>query len=55
LEVRGTNEIALRLYEKLKFSLARRAPHYYADGAEALVMVIPLQKEAFAYSESVDS
>jgi ribosomal-protein-alanine N-acetyltransferase len=55
LEVRGTNETALRLYEKLKFSLARRTPHYYADGAEALVMVIPLQKEAFASSESFRS
>jgi len=55
LEVRGTNESALMLYEKLKFSLARRVPHYYADGAEALVMVIPLQKEALTSSEGVES
>ena len=43
LEVRGTNETAIKLYEKLGFSLARQVPHYYADGAEALVMVIPLE------------
>jgi ribosomal-protein-alanine N-acetyltransferase len=42
LEVRTTNEIARSLYEKLGFSLARSVPHYYADGSEALVMVIPL-------------
>jgi ribosomal-protein-alanine N-acetyltransferase len=45
LEVRETNETAIELYEKLGFSLARRVPHYYADGAEALVMVIPLEGE----------
>jgi ribosomal-protein-alanine N-acetyltransferase len=45
LEVRTTNEIAQRLYEKLGFSPARRVPHYYADGAEALVMVLPLKKD----------
>jgi ribosomal-protein-alanine N-acetyltransferase len=43
LEVRETNETAIELYEKLGFSLARRVPHYYADGAEALVMVLPLE------------
>jgi ribosomal-protein-alanine N-acetyltransferase len=43
LEVRETNETAIKLYEKLRFSLARRVPHYYADGAEALVMVVPLK------------
>jgi ribosomal-protein-alanine N-acetyltransferase len=42
LEVRETNGTAIKLYEKLGFSLARKVPHYYADGAEALVMVIPL-------------
>ncbi len=42
LEVREANETAIKLYEKLKFSLARRVPHYYADGAEALVMVVTL-------------
>ena len=42
LEVRETNDTAIKLYEKLGFSLTRKVPHYYADGAEALVMVIPL-------------
>jgi ribosomal-protein-alanine N-acetyltransferase len=46
LEVRETNETAIKLYEKLGFSLARRVPHYYADGAEALVMVAPLEADA---------
>lgn len=55
LEVRTTNETGLRLYEKLEFTLARRVPHYYADGAEALVMVIPLKKEMFASSESANT
>lgn len=44
LEVRETNETAIRLYEKLGFSLARRIAHYYADGAEALVMVVSLEE-----------
>jgi ribosomal-protein-alanine N-acetyltransferase len=42
LEVRATNETGIKLYEKLRFSLVREVPHYYADGAEALVMVILL-------------
>ena len=42
LEVRATNETGIKLYEKLRFSLVRQVPHYYADGAEALVMVMPL-------------
>ena len=46
LEVRETNETAIELYEKLGFSMARRVPHYYADGAEALVMVAPLEGNA---------
>jgi ribosomal-protein-alanine N-acetyltransferase len=46
LEVRETNETAIKLYEKLGFSLARRVAHYYADGAEALVMVAPLEANA---------
>jgi ribosomal-protein-alanine N-acetyltransferase len=48
LEVRETNETAIKLYEKLKFSLARRVPHYYADGAEALVMVVPLHSNGIS-------
>jgi ribosomal-protein-alanine N-acetyltransferase len=52
LEVRATNQTAFMLYEKLGFILARRVPHYYADGAEALVMVIPIKKDTIASSES---
>jgi ribosomal-protein-alanine N-acetyltransferase len=44
LEVRATNDTAFKLYEKLGFSLERKVSHYYADGAEALVMVIPLEE-----------
>lgn len=54
LEVRTTNEVAHKLYKKLGFSLARSVPHYYADGAEALVMVIPLEKEDQASSQRVN-
>ena len=43
LEVRVANESAIKLYERLGFSLTRQVPHYYADGAEALVMVIPIE------------
>ena len=43
LEVRAANDSAIKLYERLGFSLARQVPHYYADGAEALVMVIHLE------------
>jgi len=54
LEVRTTNETARKLYEKLGFFLARNVPHYYADGAEALVMVIPLHNGNDASSHSVE-
>jgi len=52
LEVRTTNDQALELYEKLGFTVARRVPHYYADGAEAIVMVIPLRPEGDSPQES---
>jgi ribosomal-protein-alanine N-acetyltransferase len=52
LEVRTTNGQALKLYEKLGFSLARRVAHYYADGAEAIVMVIALRSDLDAPRES---
>jgi len=48
LEVRATNESAIKLYEGLGFSLAKQVPHYYADGAEALVMAIPLEGNSSA-------
>jgi len=53
LEVRTTNDAGQRLYEKLGFSAARRVPHYYADGAEALVMVLPLKSEESASSQRI--
>lgn len=38
LEVRTTNEPAIRLYQKMGFDITRRVPHYYFDGADAYVM-----------------
>lgn len=55
LEVRSTNDSAIRLYEKLGFTLARRVAHYYADGAEAQAMVIPLTKGDYSSSENTES
>ena len=39
LEVRVSNEPAIRLYEKFGFRRARRVRGYYADGEDAYVMV----------------
>lgn len=42
LEVRPSNERAIRLYERYGFTRAGRLPNYYAnDGEDALVMVTP--------------
>ncbi|MEE8336971.1 MAG: ribosomal protein S18-alanine N-acetyltransferase [Dehalococcoidia bacterium] len=42
LEVRASNERAIRLYERYGFTRAGRLPHYYAnDGEDALVMLTP--------------
>jgi [ribosomal protein S18]-alanine N-acetyltransferase len=39
LEVRPTNDVAIRLYERFGFRAAGRRPRYYADnGEDALVM-----------------
>ncbi len=51
LEVRTINEAGLALYGKLGFSLAKNVPHYYADGADALVMVIPIDEDHPASKE----
>jgi len=53
LEVRTTNDVGQRLYEKLGFSAARRVPHYYADGAEALVMVLAPKSGESASSQRI--
>ena len=38
LEVRVTNEQAIKLYKKLEFEVARTVHGYYADGEDAFVM-----------------
>jgi ribosomal-protein-alanine N-acetyltransferase len=40
LEVRVGNEPALSLYRDVGFEPARRVPSYYADGEDALLMVL---------------
>ena len=46
LEVRVTNEPAINLYKKLGFSIARKASHYYFDGADAYVMSFRIPPES---------
>ena len=42
LEVRCSNNDAVRLYEKLGFSITQRLKAYYRDGEDAYVMAIDL-------------
>jgi len=42
LEVRCSNNDAVRLYEKLGFSIAQKLKSYYRDGEDAYVMAIDL-------------
>ncbi len=42
LEVRVSNEPAIRLYRKFGFRVGRRIPYYYRDGEDAYVMVLRL-------------
>ena len=43
LEVRPSNEAAVSLYRSEGFEPARRVPRYYADGEDALVMLLDLE------------
>ncbi|MEB2836642.1 MAG: GNAT family N-acetyltransferase [Desulfurococcales archaeon] len=43
LEVRVSNDIAIRLYEKYGFVKARRVKGYYMDGEDAYIMVLRLK------------
>jgi ribosomal-protein-alanine acetyltransferase len=40
LEVRPTNQRAVRLYRRLGYHVLARRPRYYADGEDALVMFL---------------
>lgn len=44
LEVRHTNEPARRLYRRFGFEVLRTIPQYYADGEDALIMVVNLDE-----------
>jgi ribosomal-protein-alanine N-acetyltransferase len=39
LEVRASNDVAIRLYERHGFEVRRTVPRYYDDGEDALVMI----------------
>jgi ribosomal-protein-alanine N-acetyltransferase len=45
LEVRVSNERAIRLYKKLGFRVVQRVAGYYADGEDAYIMARPLPYE----------
>ncbi len=45
LEVRVSNERAIKLYKKLGFKVAQRVERYYADGEDAYIMARPLPFE----------
>jgi ribosomal protein S18 acetylase RimI-like enzyme len=40
--VRSSNSVALQFYERRGFTAVRRAPGYYEDGEEGLVMRMAL-------------
>jgi [ribosomal protein S18]-alanine N-acetyltransferase len=42
LMVRKSNAVALQFYERRGFTIVRRAPEYYEDGEEGLVMRLTL-------------
>jgi ribosomal-protein-alanine N-acetyltransferase len=39
LEVRTSNTIALKMYEKFNFKIKDTKPHYYNDGTDAYLMI----------------
>jgi ribosomal-protein-alanine N-acetyltransferase len=45
LEVRPSNDAALALYGDFGFEPLKQVPRYYADGEDALVMVLDLQQQ----------
>jgi len=45
LEVRVSNIPAIRLYEKLGFTIKKTIPYYYLDGEDAYLMVKSLAEE----------
>lgn len=55
LEVRPSNEAAVSLYRSEGFEPARRVPRYYADGEDAMVMVMDLENWTAAERTAPDS
>lgn len=53
LEVRTDNMVAINLYRKIGMSDVGVRPHYYHDGADALIMrgMLPLQKVAALHTQ----
>jgi len=45
LEVRVSNDPAIRLYDELRFKKVKRHPRYYMDGEDAWVMASPIAEE----------
>ncbi len=44
LEVRPSNRRAIRLYRHLGYNIITRRPHYYANGEDAFVMGLELER-----------
>jgi len=44
LEVRVSNERAIKLYERFGFRRIKRIPNYYADGEDAYYMLMPAEE-----------
>ncbi|MEM2727040.1 MAG: ribosomal protein S18-alanine N-acetyltransferase [Archaeoglobaceae archaeon] len=45
LEVRVSNQVAQKLYEKLGFKIAETIPNYYSDGEDAYYMVLRFSEQ----------